>query len=175
MKNKTRIITLVFSLLIVGCSTTKSKQKVEYDNCKLLEQILRSNHVIIILGLDKADKMYPWIRVTDLTGTFNGCTSYFIRENSKLLVPYFTVNQLGTDLNTGYYRDLVISQCKKRNNSIIVLANIASFETNLNNNTNYVIELEYLEKESGAFELKVEKSTEWARMRPSVDYDKLKN
>jgi hypothetical protein len=146
--------------LILGCSSTRTTQNLTFKQ-ELVKSILCSKHVNSVLYLDSAKNILPAIRITDLTREFKGCDSYYKCEKSKIIIPYYVVSKLSVNINTGYYRDFVIINCKNEKEITYLTLFAAPFGSKSGEKINYLITLVFhFDKEVG-FTLIDEKAIEY--------------
>lgn len=164
--NKIKLLTF---FLVIIMNPRVFSQDVMADSCTLLQNILKQKHIGKILGIDKPENGNISIRVTDLTATCKDCSGYYN------LIPYFVVNAISPNLNTGRYRDVVITQVKHLEDSFLADIYCASFACHGNNNTNYHLEMEFRIQSDGSIVLIKESIGEWHDGSPNIDYNSIKN
>jgi hypothetical protein len=168
-----KIILIVVQIALFFTFPPLKPQETKLDTCELIDDILNSKYINNILGLKKAEESRPPIRITDLTGTFMNCGSFYKRENPNLIIEYFVVDELSFDINTGHCRDLIMIDYENTIDTINVSLFAATFETNYGVSTNYAIHLKFRVLQNGDFELLNEEGVEVFYKRLKPDYKKF--
>lgn len=121
------------------------------------------------MGLDKADNLRPFIRIVDLSKTYIGYDSFFKYggKDGKLLIPYHVLKQVGYDMNTGNYRDLILLSKKEDGEKVAFEFIVASYETQNWGKDTYWVYLTYLKK-NGKLELLEQKQDHWRDKVPDI-------
>lgn len=173
IKNKLWLLLVMIFLMLVSCKSTGiySTEK----TCKLIDAMIREENISNILSIDNSKHQNIPIRVTDLTGKLRKCIANTIVIRKGLYVNYFVVSILSPTLNTGRFRDLVITRVKAKNDKIFLATFISYFETSDNKNENLLVNqtFRYSEDES-MFVLDTVKVYDWDEPMPSIDYPKEK-
>jgi hypothetical protein len=132
------------SFFAVGCKALENPIHKD-DNCNVIHAILGQKDINNILGLEDAKKPSPYIRIFDLTGIFQKCSSLYKSDNLEFPIPYHVERKLSPSMNTGTFRDIVFTNHSYNKKSMIGSFNIslANFETSNNVNTNFKVLLKY--------------------------------
>lgn len=121
MKLQSLIISAL-SLMIIGSIDGQSSSK----EVLILDSILNRNAKILDLDVPSKRHEYPGeIRVVDLTKKFLHIEAGYLNK-----IHYKIVNKIPMDINSGEYRDIVITTYKKRRNEIMLTTVACEFIPN---------------------------------------------
>lgn len=110
-------ILLVFSI-ILSLNLTCNIQKLDYDKCNVISTTLAIDEIHELLSLDLINDKKP-IRVIDETGNFLACNGLLYNNGTDFTSITF-IDSLPYDLNTGHYRDLIISSIDTIKDDLVV-------------------------------------------------------
>lgn len=118
--------TWLFIICLLGFSCTISNKSCGegLESCRKLDNILRIEGVRQMLKVQEINDP-TFVRLVDLSGNFRDCGSFISRDGSSPL-PYFVISKIPFDLNTGYYRDLIIYDVQELSNGLTKLTLICS-------------------------------------------------
>lgn len=134
-------ILLVVSV-ILSFNLTCNVQELDYDKCHIIDTTLAIDEVHKLLSLDLINDKNP-IRVIDKTGVFLMCNGLLYNNGTDFTNITF-IDSLPYDLNTGHYRDLIISNVDTINNNLIVDMYMTSYKCTQNVKNKVHVTIEFM-------------------------------
>lgn len=158
-----------FLILITffSCSTLKKERGIDpstkEEECEILEVFLTSTEVSNIININKDIQDARSIRVVSSKAFFD--CSFFV--NGKFEV--FTQRDMSPDLNTGTYRDIVITSVVFSTNKATIDSYCAFYKGCTQ--TNYHIKTDVVSDKNGSFVIENVHFAEWHASRALGDYE----